>query len=186
MTFCITDDEVLFLYPYYSLSEKNDETSRAVYHVFKKGWGMTTYFPDIKSDLLDAFEDFLVKNRMENLKIAIAVMPSHSKGVHGESLLKMARALAQRFGWLDVSCLIQRTIEKRKSTDGGARDVEAHLQTLGLAARLDKSVDMYIILDDITTTGSSLEAAKQLLVANDIDASSVIKVAIAKTMHDDF
>ena len=39
MTFSITDDEVLYLYPYYSLDEKHDEVSKIVYHVFKKGWG---------------------------------------------------------------------------------------------------------------------------------------------------
>ena len=184
MEFCNTNDNVFFLYPYYSLSEKNDEKSKEVYHVFKKGWGMDTFFPAIMSDVMEAFEVFLVNNRIKKSKIAITVMPSHSQGVHGESLLKLANELARRFDWVDASRLIQRTVEKTKSTEGGARDVKAHLRTLGVATEVDKSVDVYIILDDITTTGSSLEAAKQLLVANGIDACSVVKVAIAKTMHD--
>lgn len=36
MEFHKTEDGVLYLYPYYSLREKDDEKSREVYQVFKK------------------------------------------------------------------------------------------------------------------------------------------------------
>ena len=76
-------------------------------------------------------------------------------------LLKMAHRQAEKFEYLDASALIERTADKTKSTEGGIR---AHLLTLGLSPdfdEIDDSVDVYIILDDITTPGSSLEAVKQ-------------------------
>lgn len=186
MIFSSTEDNVLFLYPYYSLDVKVDEMSRQVYQVFKKGWYVSQYFPGIKAHLCEALEKYFTRGEMQKLKIAITVMPSHTQGKHGEQLMMMASALVSKYDWIDASCLIQRIIEKKKSTEGGIREVNAHLQTLGLVAEPDKGVDVYIVLDDITTTGSSLEAAKQLLVANGVDANKVIKIAIAKTMYDDF
>lgn len=78
MAFRVTDDEVLYLYPYYSLDEKHDEVSRVVYHVFKKGWGVDTYLPGICDDLFEAVEGYMAENGMEGLEAAAAVMPSHS------------------------------------------------------------------------------------------------------------
>lgn len=187
MTFSVTDDEVLYLYPYYSLDEKHDEMSKEVYHVFKKGWGLDTYLPDICEDLFEAVEDYMAENEMEDLEVAVAVMPSHSKGTYGDSLLEVAHRLSEEFGFLDASGLIERTVDKMKSTDGGVRAVWAHLRTLGLSSEFDEindRVDVYFILDDITTSGSSLEAAKQVLVKNGVDAEDVIKIAVAKTMHE--
>ncbi len=185
MEFSVTDDEVLFMYPYYSYSEKSDEMSKAVYKVFKKGWGMYNYFPRIKADLSEAIENYFRNPGIENLKIAITIMPSHSMGQYGEGLLKMAEDLSNEYGFINKSNLIQRTEEKKKSTEGGLRTVDAHLETLGLAGRIDNSVDVYIVLDDITTTGSSLEAAKQLLIENGVRGDRVVKIAMGKTMHED-
>ena len=155
MEFSETEDGVLYLYPYYSLSEKNDQRSKEVYQVFKKGWD--TYFQGICGDLFEAVNEYFDKESRDWCSIAVAVMPSHIKGTYGE------------FDFRDATDLIQRTKDKVKSTDGGLRDVEAHLKTLGLAGPVDEDVDIYIILDDITTSGSSLEAAKQLLVSGGAD-----------------
>ena len=78
-----------------------------------------------------------------------------------------------------------RTRDKEKSTQGGARDVKAHLETLGLAGAVDRDVDVYIVLDDITTSGSSLEAAKRLLAAGGAEPGGVVKMAVAKAAHDE-
>lgn len=45
-------------------------------------------------------------------------MPSHLKGMYGENLLKMEHRLAEEFGYLDASDLIERTADKTKSTEG--------------------------------------------------------------------
>ena len=46
------------------------------------------------------------------------------------------------------------------------------------------NIGIYIILDDITATGSSLGAAKQLLINNGVPANKIIKMAVEKTTHD--
>lgn len=183
MEFRETNDGVLYLYPYYSLTEKNDQKSKEVYQVFKKNWD--TYFNGICEDLFDAVDGYFDAETRDWCTIAVAVMPSHLKGTYGEKLLAMAEELTWEFGFEDASYLIQRTKDKVKSTEGGLRDVGAHLETMKLAGPVDEDVDIYIILDDITTSGSSLEAAKRLLIGGGVNAGCVVKMAIAKTMHDD-
>lgn len=63
--------------------------------------------------------------------------------------------------------------------------MKAHLETLGLAGAVDRDVDVYIVLDDITTSGSSLEAAKRLLAAGGAEPGGVVKMAVAKAAHDE-
>lgn len=182
MTFKLTYDNVLYLYPYYSMSEKNDEMSKRVYHVFKKDWD--THLPEICEDLHKAAANYF-SAYPKNSTVAVTVMPSHSRGMYGANLLSTARYLSNKFNWTDESTLIQRVVNKTKSTDGGQRTVMAHLQTLELAHTVNKNFNFYIIIDDITTTGSSLEAARQLLISNGVAAGRIIKMAVAKTMHDD-
>lgn len=181
MAFSITMDDVLYLYGYYSLSEKEDETSKIIYQVFKKNWYMNKFLPQIKDDLVEALRDYINDDEI----VAVTVMPSHSKGVHSESLTELASLVANELGFVNKSNFIQRTVDKVKSTNGGARSVYEHLKTIGLASEPDDRIERYIIIDDITTTGSSLEAAKQLLINNGIKSNRIIKIAVAKTMHDD-
>lgn len=181
MRFNVTDDGVLYLYPYYPLRDRNDKKSREVYQVFKKDWD--TYFAGICEELSGAVQEYFDEDSRSWLTIAVTVMPSHTKGMYGKNLTALAGVLAGRFGFRDCTYLIQRTRDKAKSTDGGIRSVDAHLETIGLAGEIDRSVDIYIVLDDITTSGSSLEAAKRLLVAGGVDAGSVIKMAVAKAAH---
>lgn len=183
MEFHKTEDGVLYLYPYYSLREKDDEKSREVYQVFKKDWD--TYFTGLCRDLCEAVEKHFDEDSRSWLTIAVTVMPSHLKGRYGKKLTAMAKALAGRFGFKDACGLIVRTRDKEKSTQGGARDVTAHLETLGLAGAVDRDVDVYIVLDDITTSGSSLEAAKRLLAAGGAEPGGVVKMAVAKAAHDE-
>ena len=186
MTFRVTDDNVLYLYPYYTLNEKTDQKSKEVYHVFKRNWSKDAYFANIRDDMFSAVDDFLIKTGVHQYRVAVVVMPSHSQGQYGESLCDLANALVGRFSFVNNITLIQRVEEKIKSTDGGIRTVEAHIRTLGLLDMPSDNVDVYLILDDITTTGSSLEAAKQLLIANGVHPNNIIKVAVAKTTHDDY
>lgn len=182
MTFNFTDDKVLYLYPYYSLNEKQDEMSKKVYQVFKRDWD--THYNYIRKDLFEAVWAYFEQSVINKYKIAVAIMPSHSKDAYGQNLLKLAGDLCKRFGFQNATYLIRRTMDKIKSTEGGERTVRAHLETLGLTYDISDNVDIYIVLDDITTSGSSLEAAKELLIREGVAAKKIIKIAIAKTMHD--
>lgn len=84
MEFHKTEDGVLYLYPYYSLREKDDEKSREVYQVFKKDWD--TYFTGLCRDLFEAVEKHFDEDSRSWLTIAVTVMPSHLQGRYGKSL----------------------------------------------------------------------------------------------------
>lgn len=185
MEFQCTEDHVLYLYPYYSLENKEDEKSKEVYHVFKKGWNLDKYYKGIFEDISDALEQYLDQNDISRSNVVITLMPSHLKGQYGSSLLKMASDLSESFGCINQSRLIKRVEDKQKSTEGGERRVYAHLQTLNVKSdEIQNKEATYVVLDDITTSGSSLEAAKRSLMKAGIPDSKVIKIAISKTMYD--
>ena len=43
----------------------------------------------------------------------------------------------------------------------------------------------FILIDDITTTGTIMDACEDILIVNDIQKDSIYKLAISKTVHDD-
>ena len=43
----------------------------------------------------------------------------------------------------------------------------------------------FILIDDITTTGTIMDACEDILIENNIDKNSIYKLAISKTVHDD-
>lgn len=183
MIFTKTKDDILFLYRYYSLNVKEDEISRKVYGTFKKEWD--TYYGEIKNDFRKAMESLIDVNGWWNSKIAIAVMPSHIENAYGNNLLRLCGDICTGFNFINASKMIVRTSTKMKSTTGGERSVLAHLNTLDIDFNMRYQADYYIVLDDITTTGSSLNAAKCLLANNGIAEDKIIKIAIAKTSYDE-
>jgi hypothetical protein len=108
----------------------------------------------------------------------LAVVPPHAPGPAGP-VAEMACRLAQRNERVDATgCLVRHT-RIRKLSRGGRRHVQVHLDSV----RVD---DAHLIrgrrvtlLDDVTTTGNSLRACKQLLLG--AGAQSVRCIALAKT-----
>ena len=43
----------------------------------------------------------------------------------------------------------------------------------------------FILIDDITTTGTIMDACEDILIENNIDNNTIYKLAISKTVHDD-
>ncbi len=91
------------------------------------------------------------------------------------------RRIVQRFSSKEndaTECLI-RTESKEKSSLGGERSIEVHLNTM-LVQDEEKIIGQHIVLfDDIVTSGSSLIACEQLLVS--AGALHVTKLALGKT-----
>lgn len=73
--------------------------------------------------------------------------------------------------------VIIRTKTIEKLSGGGNRDLEVHLNSMKINENVkNKKV---VVIDDVTTTGNSLEAAKKLLL--EAGAKEVILFAFAKT-----
>lgn len=172
--------DVFYLYEYYSLQDKADEDSKRVYKVFKKNENY--YYNGILIDLCNALKDFFSTDS-DLSKVRVCIVPSHNCGCYGVYLEELANDLCRKFGMINDRDLICRTRDKVKSTAGGERTVSAHLETLGLSREIDICGNAIIILDDITTSGASLEAAKQVVLKTGINPNFVYKIAISKTCH---
>jgi predicted amidophosphoribosyltransferase len=111
--------------------------------------------------------------------IAIAVVPSHNTTTSPSGIQELAQMLAAN-GRVDAtSCLVRHKSISKQAT-GGARSVKRNLQTIRV-----ENADLIVgkevlLLDDVSTTGSSLEACKQLLLA--AGASSVKCAVLGKTV----
>ncbi len=114
--------------------------------------------------------------------VLICCVPSHdaTKEQTGIRTLAQRLALARRVD--GTGCLVrERTVDK--SAHGGKRSVEIHLKSIAVHDKhLIKDQDI-LLLDDVTTSGSSLTACEQLLV--EAGARSVKCLALGQTVRHD-
>jgi predicted amidophosphoribosyltransferase len=112
--------------------------------------------------------------------IAITVVPSHDPSKAQSGLVMLAKKLAKLKRINAVSCL-RRTKKIAKLASGGDRSIQTHLDSIIVVDKnLIKSKDV-LLLDDVTTSGNSLQACKQLLL--EAGASSVQCLALGKTIR---
>ena len=96
--------------------------------------------------------------------VTVCVVPSHTKGEHNDSgIAELARRLA-RNGRVDkVDYLIRKkTIDKLAY--GGSRDIQVQLDSIGINENMSIEGDVVLIVDDVTTSGASLEACRNILL----------------------
>lgn len=156
------------LHPYYPYrSGKFDSQSGRILD-FKEGQA-----PAIRH-YVSALHDLIPGNAV------LAVVPSHAPGPAGP-VAEMARRLALRKDRVDATGCLVRHARIRKLSQGGCRHVQVHLNSVCVVnAHLIRGCRV-TLLDDVTTTGNSLRACKQLLL--EADAKSVRCIALAKTMR---
>jgi hypothetical protein len=94
---------------------------------------------------------------------AIAIVPSHDPTNFAGGLKKLASKIANVGDRSDASgCLVRHT-KTEKLTSGGNRTVDVHTASINVANDwliIDRNV---LLLDDVTSTGNSLVACRQLL-----------------------
>ena len=98
--------------------------------------------------------------------ISICVVPSHNQGEKNESgIACLARRLADN-GRIDrVDYLLrEKTIDKLAY--GGCRDIRVQLDSIRVNSELSVKGEVVLIVDDVTTSGASLEACRQILIEN--------------------
>jgi hypoxanthine phosphoribosyltransferase len=130
--------------------------------------------------------DFWFEELKKHLKMddsfAIAVVPSHSSGNQESGIhlvaKKLAKSLPEKITDATL-CLIRVKNIERLST-GGNRELDIHFESMkviNLELIQNKNV---LLLDDVSTTGNSLRAGKELLLK--AGASKVKCVALGKTV----
>ncbi len=109
---------------------------------------------------------------------AIVIVPPHDPA-HTSSLIPLATFLAAEKGWTNAISCVRRTKKVDKLTNGGDRSKTIHLDSIKIKNKdliKDKNV---LVLDDVTTSGNSLNAVMELLLQ--AGARSVWAYALGET-----
>lgn len=110
--------------------------------------------------------------------IAIATVPPHDPAKVGGGLIWLAGALTANGGRTDASSSLARTQKIVKLAHGGDRSLDNHLNTISVVNPAVIYGRDVLLLDDVTKTGNSLVACRQLLLG--AGARSVQCAAIGK------
>lgn len=115
-------------------------------------------------------------------RFKIATVPSSTAGKSNPGLTKLIRKLKIHFrGILNTGNLIKRIESIEPLHSGGDRDIDNHLATL-IAIDSIKANDVIVLIDDVTTTGNSMKAAKQVLESTGAEVR--LMIALGKTVRD--
>ena len=111
---------------------------------------------------LEAFADCILSN-LGNGFDCLAVVPSHCSDIDTSGIKVLSKEISRRMKLVDAtSCLIRhKTIEKLST--GGNRSIETHLKSIQVVNKELIESKNVLLLDDVSTTGNSLKACKQLL-----------------------
>lgn len=114
----------------------------------------------------------------------LAVVPSHATSASnkGSPLARVAALLARqdsRYVPMVDSLIRTETVEKK--THGGSRDVEVDIRSIKVTNPSVLRSKTVVILDDVSTTGGTLSAAR--LLVERVGAERVAAVALGRTVR---
>lgn len=135
---------------------------------------------DVKDNLPKGINHFadILQPILSNNEYVICIIPTHEEGVKPSGTRSIAKKLC-RSPVIDGTDVIYRIKERPKKTNSGDRDLKSEIESLEIR---DKHLIMgrqVFLLDDVTTTGGSLQAGKILLEQSGADL--VVTCALGKT-----
>ena len=161
MGFSETYDKISYLHDYYPKRYKEHQGISERILAFKEG--DEDALRQFASEMKEAMDE-KYKGELENLKdTVVCIMPSHEIGRYSNGLLRLAAFLSFTYGMIDGARLIKRTKNHEKISFGGSRAIQSHLETLEVSEDYQIAGKDIIILDDVATTGNSIEAVRRLL-----------------------
>lgn len=111
--------------------------------------------------------------------VTICVVPSSDSNKINTGMTKLGEKLAQNGRKDKVHFLVrEKTIEKLST--GGNRSKFIHMDSIGTLQDMNVKGDVVLLMDDVTTTGNSLYACKDILLAH--GAQNVEMFALGKAI----
>ena len=95
--------------------------------------------------------------------VTICVVPSSNAEKTESGIGKLAEKLAENKR-INKVYFLQRTKSIDKLAWGGRRDKQIHLETISAVENMDITDNIILLMDDVTTTGNSLYACKEILM----------------------
>ena len=133
---------------------------------------------DCEPSALEAFADCISSN-LGNDFDCLAVVPSHYSGRYTSGIKVLSKEISRRMKLVEAtSCLIRDKTIKELSK-GGDRSIGTHFNSIKVANKELIEGKKILLLDDISTTGNSLKACKQLLES--AGAKTVKSFVLGKT-----
>lgn len=170
--------EVVFFQNYYKYYLE-DHTVNPKFR--PSGSGMILNLKEKRWDAIDGYLNYL--DGLFEKNVSICVVPSHEESSTNDSgVARLARGLAQRGRKDKVDFLLRKTtVEKRAA--GGDRSYQSQIDSIKTNPDMSVLGDTVIVMDDVTTTGCSLQACRDILL--DAGASHVAMYAIGKTVFEE-
>lgn len=111
--------------------------------------------------------------------VTICVVPSSNAEKRESGIAVLGEQLAQN-GRVNKVYYLRRSKSIEKLADGGKRDRVVHMQSIDTVEEMDVSGDIILLMDDVTTTGNSLYACREILLNH--GARSVEMFALGKAI----
>lgn len=130
--------------------------------------------------------DFFLRQLLASFSISpditICTVPSSDPVNTETGIIILAKRLAVSEKCIDGSSCLIRTKKIEKLASGGSREISVHFDSIKVFNTSLVKKREVLLLDDVMTSGNSLEACKKLLY--DAGATAVQAMAIAQTSQD--
>ncbi|MBK1811545.1 phosphoribosyltransferase [Clostridium sp. YIM B02505] len=168
------DYHTYWMYDAYGEKVLNPAHTKILYQ-FKQGdaHAIEHYYNLMKDELIN------FRNTSDTIIIPI---PSSKSGQVSSSLLTLSERLATYNNIRYLNNCLERTVDIPKLAQGGDRHKEVHFNSLRINNPQLVKNKVILLLDDVTTSGNSLLASKELFEKK--DTSEVICLSLTKTVHD--
>lgn len=170
-----TEDDIYYLYEYYPKRSKLHDFESEQVLEFKHGniRAIDKYCQSMKEAMQYQYSAQVLKD------CYVCIMPSHSAGEYSFGLKRLAAYLCEYYGMTNAFDMIIRVKSHEKSSQGGSRSIASHIDSLRFNDKYDVEGKSVIIIDDVTTTGNSIAAVRNILKTHHV--AIAYAQAIAKT-----
>ena len=144
-----------------------DEFSRLILDVKDQRIKGINYFTNRLRSILSDTEEYV-----------ICVIPTHAAGTAPSGIRTIAKRSCSH-PIIDGTDVISRAFEIPKKTIGGSRNLQLEIKSLTVRDERVVKGQQVLLLDDVTTTGTSLKAGKYLIER--AGAKIVVLLALART-----